>query len=164
MFALVADVETYPEFLPMCQKLKVLKRDEDEAGDPRLIASMQVGFKAIRETFVSRVILREAQNRIEVEYIDGPFKRLRNIWSFSDTAEPGVSTVDFSIDYEFRSRTLSLLMGSMFDAAFRRFAQAFEERADPRVRAQLSQARLRLCAFEQAERVCNGEPTDFALG
>jgi len=130
MFALVADVEAYPEFLPMCQMLKVLKRDQDDAGDPRLIASMQVGFKAIRETFVSRVILRAAQNRIEVEYIDGPFKRLRNIWSFVDTAETGVSTVDFSIDYEFRSRTLSLLMGSMFDAAFRRFAQAFEERAD----------------------------------
>ena len=74
MFALVADVEAYPEFLPMCQMLKVLKRDQDEVGDPRLIASMQVGFKAIRETFVSRVILREAQSRIEVEYIDGPFE------------------------------------------------------------------------------------------
>jgi coenzyme Q-binding protein COQ10 len=114
----------------MCRKLKVLKRETDDAGDPRLIASMEVGFKAIRETFVSRVVLREAQNRIEVEYIDGPFKRMRNVWSFADTAEPDVSTVDFSIDYEFRSRTLSLLMGSMFDAAFRRFAEAFERRAD----------------------------------
>ena len=130
MFALVADVEAYPEFLPMCQKLKVLRRESDESGDPRLIASMQVGFKAIRETFVSRVVLRQAQSRIEVEYIDGPFKRMRNVWSFADAAEPGVSTVDFFIDYEFRSRTLSLLMGSMFDVAFRRFAQAFEERAD----------------------------------
>jgi coenzyme Q-binding protein COQ10 len=130
MFALVADVEAYPEFLPMCQKLKVLKRDADEAGDPRLVANMEVGFKAIHETFVSRVILREAQSRIEVEYIDGPFKRLRNVWTFADAVEPGISTIDFAIDYEFRSRTLGLLMGSMFDAAFRRFAQAFEERAD----------------------------------
>jgi coenzyme Q-binding protein COQ10 len=130
MYALVADVETYPEFLPMCQKLKVLKRDTDERGDPRLIAQMEVGFKAIRESFTSMVVLREAARRIEVAYIDGPFRRLINTWDFVDDAETGCSFVDFSIDYEFRSRTLGLLMGSMFDAAFRRFSQAFEERAD----------------------------------
>jgi len=130
MYALVADVETYPEFLPMCQKLKVLKRDNDEAGDPRLIAQMEVGFKAIRESFTSKVVLRESARRIEVAYIDGPFRRLINTWDFLDDTAPGWSSVDFFIDYEFRSRTLALLMGSMFDAAFRRFAQAFEERAD----------------------------------
>jgi len=130
MYALVADVETYPEFLPMCQKLKVLKRDTDERGDPRLIAQMEVGFKAIRESFTSMVVLREAARRIEVAYIDGPFRRLLNTWDFVDDGEPGWSFVDFFIDYEFRSRTLGLLMGSMFDAAFRRFSQAFEERAD----------------------------------
>ena len=130
MYALVADVETYPEFLPMCQKLKVLKRDTDERGDPRLIAQMEVGFKAIRESFTSMVVLREAAGRIEVAYIDGPFRRLLNTWDFVDDGETGWSFVDFFIDYEFRSRTLGLLMGSMFDAAFRRFSQAFEERAD----------------------------------
>jgi len=130
MYALVADVETYPQFLPMCQKLRVLKRDTDEAGDPRLIAQMEVGFKAIRESFTSKVVLREAVRRIEVAYIDGPFRRLINTWDFVDETEPGWSSVDFLIDYEFRSRTLALLMGSMFDAAFRRFSQAFEERAD----------------------------------
>ena len=130
MYALVADVETYPQFLPMCQKLRVLKRDTDEAGDPRLIAQMEVGFKAIRESFTSKVVLREAVRRIEVAYIDGPFRRLINTWDFVDETEPGWSSVDFFIDYEFRSRTLALLMGSMFDAAFRRFSQAFEERAD----------------------------------
>ena len=130
MYALVADVETYPAFLPMCQKLKVLKRDTDEHGDPRLIAQMEVGFKAIRESFTSTVVLRDAAGRIEVAYIDGPFRRLINTWDFVDDAQAGWSFVDFFIDYEFRSRTLALLMGSMFDAAFRRFAQAFEERAD----------------------------------
>jgi coenzyme Q-binding protein COQ10 len=130
MFALVADVEAYPQFVPMCQKLKVLKRDLDEQGDPRLVAQMEVGFKAIRESFTSRVVLREAARRIEVDYIDGPFRQLHNVWSFADEAEAGWSRVEFSIDYEFRSRTLAMLMGSMFDAAFRRFAQAFEERAD----------------------------------
>ena len=130
MFVLVADVEAYPQFVPMCQKLKVLKRDLDEQGDPRLVAQMEVGFKAIRESFVSRVVLREAARRIEVDYIDGPFRQLHNLWSFADETEAGWSKVEFSIDYEFRSRTLAMLMGSMFDAAFRRFAQAFEERAD----------------------------------
>ena len=137
MYALVADVETYPEFLPMCQKLKVLKRDTDEQGDPRLIAQMEVGFKAIRESFTSMVVLREAARRIEVAYIDGPFRRLVNTWDFVDDtrdfvddAQAGWSSIDFFIDYEFRSRTLALLMGSMFDTAFRRFSLAFEQRAD----------------------------------
>ncbi len=129
MFRLVADVEAYPEFVPMCQKLRVLKREAGADGEVRLIAQMEVGFKAIRESFTSRVTLREAAKEIVVEYIDGPFKRLRNVWTFTD-AGANASDVDFTIDYEFKSRTLGLLMGSMFDAAFRRFTQAFEERAD----------------------------------
>ena len=96
-----------------------------------LTADMSVGYKAIRETFTSRVVLDRAAMEILVTYIDGPFSRLDNRWTFRD-AENGAgesSDVIFFIDYEFRSRMLGVLMGGMFETAFRRFAEAFERRA-----------------------------------
>jgi coenzyme Q-binding protein COQ10 len=128
MFALVADVERYPEFLPLCEALSVRSRKERD-GQTVLIADMTVGYKAIRETFASQVSLQPAENRIDVSYIDGPFRYLNNRWTFEQTG-PGRSTVHFFIDYEFKSRLLGALMGSMFDRAFRMFAEAFEKRAD----------------------------------
>jgi len=130
MFDLVADVERYPEFVPLCTGLRVRSRRGDARGRETLLAEMSVGYKMIRETFTSRVALDKPRLRVVVEYIDGPFSYMENIWTFRDEPEPGRSLVTFFIDYEFRSRTLGSLMGSMFDAAFRRFAQAFEERAD----------------------------------
>ena len=89
---------------------------------------MSVGYKAIRETFTSRVTLDPANLKILVEYVDGPFRYLENRWSFKplDTG----SEIGFFISYEFASRMLGLLMGAMFDKAFRKFAEAFEKRAD----------------------------------
>ncbi len=127
MFALVADVEKYPQFLPLCEALAVRSRKERE-GQTVLVADMTVGYKAIRETFTSQVHLKPAQNRVEVKYIDGPFKYLSNVWWFEPA--PGGCNVHFSIDYEFKSRLLGMVMGSMFDRAFRMFAEAFEKRAD----------------------------------
>lgn len=129
MFDLVADVEKYPQFVPLCQNLVVKKRIEDESGITVLVADMTVAYKVIRETFTSRVTLDKAHLTILVEYIDGPFSHLENRWTFKDTETTG-SEVIFSIDYEFKSRTLGLVMGAMFDAAFKRFASAFEARAD----------------------------------
>ncbi|MCO5159441.1 MAG: type II toxin-antitoxin system RatA family toxin [Aquamicrobium sp.] len=127
MFALVADVERYPEFLPMCEALTVRSRRERD-GVTLLVADMTVGYKAIRETFTSQVVLKPAESLIDVKYIDGPFKYLTNRWLFLP-AEGG-SEVHFFIDYEFRNRILGALMGAMFDRAFRLFAEAFEKRAD----------------------------------
>ena len=127
MFALVADVEKYPQFLPLCEALTVRSRKERD-GKTILIADMTVGYKAIRETFASQVLLKPDENVIEVKYLDGPFKYLTNIWRF--VPEPGGASVHFFIDYEFKSRVLSALMGAMFDRAFRMFAEAFEKRAD----------------------------------
>ena len=90
-----------------------------------------MGYKAIHETFTSRVDAGPARLKILVEYIDGPFRHLENRWSFRRGG--GGCAVEFFITYEFRSRTLGLLMGAMFDAAFRRFAEAFEERANVRL-------------------------------
>lgn len=128
MFALVADVESYPQFLPLCEALAVQSRRERD-GRTLLVASMTVGYKAIRETFTTQVLLKPDEKIIEVKYIDGPFKYLTNIWRFVDL-DGGRSEVHFFIDYDFKSRILGALMGSMFDRAFRMFAEAFEKRAD----------------------------------
>jgi coenzyme Q-binding protein COQ10 len=130
MFDLVADVERYPEFVPLCTALRIRSRKTETDGRETLVADMSVGYKLIRETFTSRVTLDKPSLKVLVEYIDGPFSRLENIWTFKDEPECGHSRVCFFIDYEFKSRTLGVLMGSMFDAAFRKFASAFERRAD----------------------------------
>lgn len=128
MFALVADIEKYPEFLPLCEDLKI--RSRKERGDVvLLIADMTIGYKAIRETFTSQVLLKPTESIIDVKYLDGPFRYLNNRWTFSDQPDGGC-TVSFFIDYEFKSRMLGIVMGTMFDRAFRMFAEAFEKRAD----------------------------------
>lgn len=129
MFDLVADVEHYPEFVPLCRSLKVRERKVGPGGTEVLIAQMTAAYKLISETFTSRVTLDRANLRIVVEYLDGPFRRLENRWTFTAAGERSCE-VEFFISYEFKSRTLALLMGSMFDLAFRRFATAFEQRAD----------------------------------
>lgn len=128
MFALVADVERYPEFVPLCQSLKIRDRREGE-GKTLLVADMTVAYKLLRESFASQVLLKPSERQIDVKYIDGPFRYLNNRWNFEPLPNGGCE-VKFFIDYEFKSRTLGLVMGSMFDYAFRRFSAAFEKRAD----------------------------------
>ncbi len=133
MFALVADIERYPEFLPLCQGLRIRREIPLEEGRTQLLADMRIGYKAIRESFVSRVTLDQPHLTILVEYVDGPFRRMENRWTFLDkpTADGHpASAVEFYLDYEFKSRMFGVLMGSVFDAAFRRFAEAFEQRAN----------------------------------
>jgi len=129
MFDLVADVERYPEFVPLCESLKVRERTAGEGGRQVIIAGMTVAYKFIRESFTSRVTLDQANLTILVEYLEGPFRRMNNRWSFRPLDDENCE-VEFFLAYEFRSRTLGLLMGGVFDAAFRRFAAAFERRAD----------------------------------
>ena len=129
MFDLVADVETYPEFVPLCSALKVRSRTPKEEGVEVLVADMTVAYKMVRETFTSRVTLDRPKLAILVEYLNGPFSRLQNRWTFRPAGEAACD-IEFFIDYEFRSRVLAMLMGAMFDTAFRKFAAAFERRAD----------------------------------
>ncbi|MBB5751216.1 type II toxin-antitoxin system RatA family toxin [Prosthecomicrobium pneumaticum] len=128
MFSLVADVERYPEFVPLCEKLVVRGRQK-EGEREILVADMTVAYKLIRESFTSRVVLDRPALAIRVDYLSGPFHHLKNDWTFVAVSEEA-SIIRFAIDYEFRSRMLSVLMGSVFDKAFRKFAEAFEERAD----------------------------------
>jgi coenzyme Q-binding protein COQ10 len=129
MFDLVADVERYPEFVPLCQSLKIRQRSPGPNGTEVVIADMTVSFKLVRETFTSRVTLDRANLNILVEYLRGPFSKLENRWTFEPKSDNSCE-VSFYIAYEFKSRMLALLMGAMFDAAFQRFAGAFEKRAD----------------------------------
>jgi coenzyme Q-binding protein COQ10 len=129
MFDLVADVERYPEFVPLCRSLKIRQRAPGPDGTEIVIADMTVSFKLVREAFTSRVTLDRPNLKILVEYLQGPFSNLENRWTFEPKSDKACE-VGFFLAYEFKSRMLAILMGTMFDAAFQRFAAAFEKRAD----------------------------------
>ncbi len=129
MFDLVADVERYPEFVPLCQSLKIRQRTPKPDGTEVVVADMTVSFRLVRETFASQITLDRPNLKILVEYLKGPFSSLENRWAFEPQGEGGCD-VGFFIAYEFKSRMLGLLMGAMFETAFSRFSAAFEKRAD----------------------------------
>jgi coenzyme Q-binding protein COQ10 len=129
MFDLVADVERYPEFVPLCQALKIRQRKQNPDGTETVIADMTVSFKLVKETFTSEVTLDRPNLKIAVRYLRGPFSNMETRWTFEPKGEEACD-VGFFTSYEFRSRMLALLMGAMFDAAFSRFSAAFEKRAD----------------------------------
>ena len=129
MFDLVADVEKYPLFVPLCENLVVRGRKMRPGGHEILVADMTVAYKVFRETFTTKVVLDRDNLEILVEYLDGPVSELENRWTFIK-GENGTSDVLFHLDYEFKSRAFAALMGTVFDRAFRRFAEAFEQRAD----------------------------------
>ncbi|RAI36892.1 type II toxin-antitoxin system RatA family toxin [Rhodoplanes serenus] len=129
MFDLVADMDSYPEFVPLCTGMKVRGRTSVGEGVEVAIARMTVSYKVFHEHFTTRVTMDRPALTITVDYLEGPLKVLSNRWSFRPL-DDGSSEVEFYIDYEFKSRMLSTLMGAVFDAAFRKFASAFEARAD----------------------------------
>ena len=129
MFDLVADVARYPDFVPLCQALKVRQRKQNGDGTETVVCDMTVSFKLVKETFTSEVTLDKAHLKILVRYLKGPFSNLENRWSFEAKGEEACE-VGFFIAYEFKSKMLATLMGAMFDAAFTRFSAVFEKRAD----------------------------------
>jgi coenzyme Q-binding protein COQ10 len=129
MFDLVADVEKYPQFVPMCSAMRVRSRTDKGEGITVMVAAMTVAYKMIHQTFTSRATLDRPNLKILVEYLDGPFRHMQNRWAFHPTSE-NTCEVEFFIEYEFKSRTLAMMMGALFDTVFRRMAQAFEKRAD----------------------------------
>ncbi len=128
MYALVADVESYAEFLPWCAASRVRQRRRTEAGEV-LDAELVISFRVFRESFGSRVTLRPEQQKIDVEYLEGPFRYLNNHWHFKPISETECE-VDFFVDFEFRSRMLQSLIGVVFNEAMRRIVRAFEQRAE----------------------------------
>lgn len=126
LYALVADIDKYPQFLPWCVGARIRERSERE-----IVADLVIGFKMIREKFTSRVTLTPPGEgtapRIDVAYIDGPMRHMSNKWVFN--AHPGGTMIDFHVDFEFRSKILETLIGALFGEAVKRMVNAFEARA-----------------------------------
>lgn len=127
MYDLVADVETYPDFLPWCAATRIRKVTKD-SHKTIIEADLIIAFKVFRERFGSRVTLKAEKFLIDVEYLDGPFKYLNNHWIFRDV--DGGCEADFFVDFEFKSRVLQALIGVVFNEAMQRIVKAFEMRAD----------------------------------
>jgi coenzyme Q-binding protein COQ10 len=127
MYDLVADVASYPEFLPWTAAARIRSRTPFEGGEV-MEADLVISFKVFRERFGSRVTLWPEQRRIETEYIEGPFRHMRSHWQFEDLPEGGCE-VTFHVDFEFRNAVLRRLIGVVFNEAMHRVVAAFERRA-----------------------------------
>ena len=127
MYALIAEVEAYPQLLPWCAGCRIHGR-RHEGTEEVVDAELIISFKVFRERFSSRVTLKPEESRIDVAYVNGPFKYLNNFWHFRPVSERECE-VDFFVDFEFRSRTLQAIIGVVFNEAMRRIVRAFEERA-----------------------------------
>ena len=126
MYALVADVERYSEFLPWCSAARI--RQRVQKGESEILdADLVISFKVFREKFGSRVTLLEDMHKIDTEYLDGPFKYMQSNWSFSDT-DKGCD-VEFFVDFEFKNAILQRIIGVVFNEAMQRIVRAFETRA-----------------------------------
>ena len=123
LFALVADVRRYPEFLPWCLASRIRSETEE-----RMVADLIIGFQMFKERFTSFVDLDRDALEIHVEYAEGPFKYLKNEWKFNP--HPDGCEIDFYVDFEFRSRILQTVIESLFTEAVKRMVRAFEGRAD----------------------------------
>jgi len=131
MYDLVADVASYPEFLPWNSAARIRSRKpitiEDMGEGEVMEADLVISFKVFRERFGSRVTLWPERGRIDTEYLDGPFRHMKSTWVFRDI--PGGCEVDFHVDFEFRNAILQGIIGVVFNDAMQRVVRAFERRA-----------------------------------
>ncbi|WP_304617674.1 type II toxin-antitoxin system RatA family toxin [Paracoccus sp. (in: a-proteobacteria)] len=133
MYDLVADIESYPQFLPWNSAARIRSRRPTAEGAEEIAADLVISFKVFRERFGSRVLLWPADDsgrlRIDTEYLDGPFRYMRSGWTFADRPDGGCH-VDFFVDFEFRNAILQKLIGVVFHEAMSRIVRAFEDRAN----------------------------------
>jgi coenzyme Q-binding protein COQ10 len=127
MYDLVADVALYPEFLPWCSAARI-RSTTTEGASTEMLADLVISFKVFRERFGSRVVLWPEAQKIDTEYLDGPFKYMKSNWAFED-AEGGCN-VTFFVDFEFKNAILQGIIGVVFNEAMQRIVRAFERRAD----------------------------------
>ncbi|WP_435310330.1 type II toxin-antitoxin system RatA family toxin [Primorskyibacter sedentarius] len=127
MYDLVADVASYPEFLPWCAAARIRSRNDIGGGAEEMLADLVISFKVFRERFGSRVVLHPSEMRIDTEYLDGPFRYMKSNWAFEDT-DAGCD-VHFFVDFEFKNAILQGIIGVVFNEAMQRIVRAFERRA-----------------------------------
>ena len=130
MYDLVADVESYPQFIPWIGAARVTSSRETEVGEV-LEADLVISFKVFRERFKSRVTKDREDMRIETEYLDGPFRHMNSVWRFRDLEEGGCEVL-FDVDFEFKSRILGSAAQMFFNDAMQRIVRAFEREAAKR--------------------------------
>jgi coenzyme Q-binding protein COQ10 len=128
MYALVADVAKYPEFLPWCSAARIRSRVEEDSAEV-MLADLVISFKVFRERFGSKVTLWDEDMKIDTEYLDGPFKFLKSTWEFRSNGEAGCE-VEFNVDFEFKNKILQGAAGLFFNEAMQRVVRAFEARAN----------------------------------
>lgn len=126
MYDLVADVGTYPKFLPWCSAARIRKVTPHEDHEV-MEADLVISFKVFRERFGSRVVLWPEAMKIDTEYLDGPFRYMKSNWAFRDV--DGGCEVDFHVDFEFKNAVLQGIIGVVFNEAMQRIVRAFERRA-----------------------------------
>jgi coenzyme Q-binding protein COQ10 len=128
MYDLVADVASYPQFLPWTAAARIRTREPQEDGSEIMLADLVISFKVFRERFGSRVVLKPEDRIIETEYLDGPFRYMISTWRFHEVE--GGCDVEFFVDFEFRNRLLQSAAGLFFYDAMQRIVRAFEKRAE----------------------------------
>jgi coenzyme Q-binding protein COQ10 len=126
MYDLVADVASYPQFLPWCAAARIRSETPQDKAI-MLLADLVISFKVFRERFGSRVTLFPDTKKIDTEYLDGPFKYMKSNWAFEDTAN-GCNVI-FFVDFEFKNAILQGIIGLVFNEAMQRVVRAFEDRA-----------------------------------
>ncbi len=129
LFALVADIERYPEFLPWCRAARVIEGSGNE-----FIGELVIAFSHMSERYTSRVALtppatENAECSIDVSLVRGPFSHLSNRWEFTPRAGGG-SDIHFALDFQFKSRLMETLIGGVFSKATSKMVSAFRERAE----------------------------------
>jgi coenzyme Q-binding protein COQ10 len=130
MYALIADISRYNEFLPWCEGVRVRgRRPGDAPGSEVIDADLIISFKVFRERFGSRVTLDPKAQTVDVKYLDGPFRYLDNHWRVEEV-QPGLCDVDFFVDFEFKNAILRAVVGVVFTEAMQRIVRAFEDRAE----------------------------------
>ncbi|MEM9636716.1 MAG: type II toxin-antitoxin system RatA family toxin [Pseudomonadota bacterium] len=127
MYDLVADVGSYPAFLPWCSAARV-KSVTPQGNTEVMEADLVISFKVFRERFTSRVVLMPDDKKIDTEYLDGPFRYMKSNWAFRDV--DGGCEVSFFVDFAFRNMILQRLIGVVFNDAMQRIVRAFETRAE----------------------------------
>lgn len=126
LFAMVMDIEKYPEFLPWCRAARILEKHPES-----MVGELVVSFKGLSESYVSRITPRPelTMPEISVDLVQGPFKTLTNHWRF-EPREGGGTRIHFFIEFQFKTTLLNALIGSLFTRAQEKMIRAFSARAD----------------------------------
>ena len=129
MFDLVADIDSYSQFLPWCDNSNIISTEVEENGNTMVIADLDIGYKSLSYTYRSEVKLSKNKDYIKVNHIEGPFKHLINEWRFEELSN-NKCKISFFIDFELSSKIFNLLMNEFFDLAFKRMVSSFQDRAE----------------------------------